>query len=310
MVAAALLQPQSGEGMTYTESFTSMALLQDGTFVVMGFMFSNLPFASGKGGCSLTVVRPGQPDWRAQSKVDAEHWYAAPSPVPTLMVGDCRMTASSTGLQVDVELEGTTALLHLDAPAKEVLPPSEPVRVEGRWYASSILVPFANAELTLAQPGKPVETLHGMGYADHSRSTALPPQLARGWIRFRGHSGRCGAVLQVRLPPGADSLGSGYLWQEGAAAPQALDNLKIGLPVADLPAARVQLSWQIEGATWSLRAQKRLRRSEPVRDAGFLGRLASHWVGDILNETFYATLEGPGSCGPVPGVLEVEHIKP
>ncbi|HET6347315.1 MAG TPA: hypothetical protein VFH51_20450, partial [Myxococcota bacterium] len=153
----------------------------------------------------------------------------------------------------------------------------------------------------------PPLALRGFGYADHSRSTTLPAELARGWLRFRGFAAGCSTLFLARLPPGEGPL-QGYLWRDGAAAPRPVAGLTANLPPEDAPPSAVVVQVQGKDTTFTLRGRRLLYRDAPLEGYGLAGKILGAYIGRAVTQTYEAVLEQAGACGRIPGILEVDHI--
>jgi hypothetical protein len=292
---------------SYAETYTTIATLDDGTYIQAQLVVSNLSLGRERGACRVLLVRPGQVPWTVAETVEREAWATATWPTPSLRVGPCRAATTRQGTTVDLQLGGTSVLISLARRAEGVVPPGHPVHVDDAFYESEILVPFAPAEVVLARGSDPSESLRGFGYADHSRSTTLPGDLARGWLRFRGFGAGCSTLFLARLPPGAGAL-QGYIWRDGAPAPRALSGLVANLPPEDAAPGAVVVQVQGKDTAFTLRGRRLLYRDAPLEGYGFAGRLLGAYIGRAVTQTYEAVLEQAGPCGRVPGILEVDHI--
>ena len=302
---AEVLQPHPLDSKRYFESTTAMTLLEDGTYVQALVAVSNIGLGNGEGACRVLLARPhGEPSSWSKS-VDAGKWLFAAKPVPTLHMGPCQLSATASGLQLDAGLDGLQVSMTLQRPAQPVTPPGLPLKLVEGVYESQVLVPFAPAEVVLVQGDGAPQTLHGFGYAEHARSTALPKHMGAGALRFRGFAPGCSTLFYARFVDGALS---GYVWREGETQPRALTGWQMNLPPVDAPANAVQVRAQDKaGQVWKVQARRRWFRNAPLEDYGVLGKMVGAWMGSVVNETFAADLDAGGTCTHVPGILEIDH---
>ena len=68
--------------------------------------------------------------------------------------------------------------------------------------------------MKISAPGAPRGKLKGNAYMDHTRSTALVPDLAKRWVRFRGLKGELPTLIQIRNPPRGGKA-RGWRWTKG-----------------------------------------------------------------------------------------------
>lgn len=297
------LEPAVVGQESYAETFTAIADLQDGTYLQIQLMISNVGWGDQHGICRMLVVPPRGKAWTRAHKVSHRHWRYQATPVPQLTVGSCTITGARAVI-IDAGLDGGHLRLRLDAPLVSVLPPGHEVRVGSDSYCSDILVPRAPAEATLSLPGEEPRVLTGFGYADHSRSTTRPRDLGPLWVRFRGLGGSCSTLLLARLPGGA-APAEGWVWPASSQAPQALQAVRLRVPREPAPGNQVLV--ETAAGVYTLEPLARLFRYAPVEEHGMLGSIISSFVGNPVTITYRAVLSG-GSCGPVPGILEVTHV--
>ncbi len=304
--AAGLLEPTLLEPRSYAESFTFVADLDDGTYVQAQLAITNVGLTSGRGACRAVVVAPGRDPWRAARVVDRDDWRYDAAPSPVLAVGPCRATATADALSIEARLEDGSVAVTLRRAARRVAPPDHEVRTSSGFYDVELLVPWAAAEVTLAVPGAPARVASGRGYADHSRSTTMPGDLARGWVRFRALGGDCPALLLLRLPPGGGPA-RGWLWQgDTEADPRPIEG-RVALPDPDRPGSSFDLG--IGELALRLWPRALLVRSAPAEEFGVLGRLVSAWIGLDVTTTHRTTIEGLPGCGRTDGILELSAIR-
>lgn len=304
---------------TYGETFTAVADLEGGAYVQVSLTISNLGPGDAHALCRFLVIEPRMKPWLAADRFDRAQWHADDGPAPRLIIGPCSATAGKT-LDITAALDGGQIHLVLDAPPSPVEPPEHRLPIGESFYESEILVPWARATLVVSRPGQPPRRLSGAGYADHSRSTALPSKIGRLWIRFRA-LGTPGALVLVRYPPQGEPRG--YAWSRGAAQPEALRHVKIGRrdPKAaraggdaarrgddetnPAPEWRVLLETQPH-ATWKIGSKDLIYRDAPVESHGLIGPLLKSLIGNPVTYTYHAELEITGSKQPIPGILEAE----
>jgi hypothetical protein len=313
-----LLAPTAADSKTYTESFTTLALLADGTYVHTSLMISNIGLHNGRAVCRARISQKDGTAALYESFADAGDWHHIPATATapeSLHVGACTATARSGSYVLEANFAEAQLRMTLAQAPRAVVPPGHPVRVGDAFYESSILVPFASAQGTLRQGSGPQRTWTGSGYADHSRSTTLPKDLGYGWLRFRGLSAAGSRLLLVRYVAPAQGAHSpvlkAYLWRQGEARPQALRDPHIALPAAGTEAAALKVT-VFDGAhrLMTLRASRALLREAPLEAYGLMGRLVGSVIGAVQTETYAATAVEEAAAGgtrALPGILEVDH---
>ncbi len=297
-----LPEPKLEDAESYSEAFTTIVDLDDGTYVQVQLALSNLGSGDGHGVCRILIVPRGKPAWTAALDFKREEWLFTRDPNDALIVGTCQASVTGDVLLVSAELNGASVHLSLAARVAPVAPPGNHVTTHGSFYTWEILVPWAEASARLAWPGAVGRTVSGHGYADHSRSTLLPAKLARGWLRFRGLQNDCGMLFLARLPPKRGDAVA-WLWPRGADRPQDL-----GPTRAELGNARDKTPILVKAGAVSLtfRPESQLYRHAPVEEYT-LGRMIGFFVGSPVTTTYRATVEG-GPCAPLAGILEVTQV--
>ena len=302
-----LLEPELLDRETFTETFTAIADLQDGTYVQAQVAVTNAGPGDGKGACRVLVVRPGAAPWTAAVELDRSDWGFSARPVPTLRMGTCRWSAGDT-LEATAAVGGGRVAITLQSRARRVRPPDHRVAAGDDFYRSELLVPWAPARAELVLPGQPPLLVSGHGYADHSRATALPGEVATRWVRFRALDVSRSFLLLARFPPGGGPP-KGWTWRQGEPAPTPLGTLRLDRTggTERAPAWRVQL----EGPTGPrvVETAAPSYRYDPVGEHGLLGRLVGALVGRPITWTYRATMTPGSGAEPLPGILEVTVVE-
>ena len=97
---------------TYAETFTAVASLEDGSFVLLQLLFTNAGIGSNRGGCRALWVPPGQSSINTSQNVDRDEWsYDAGA--SQLTVGDCLLRSTESGVQFTANLPELSADLTL-----------------------------------------------------------------------------------------------------------------------------------------------------------------------------------------------------
>lgn len=291
--------PSPTDDETYGESFTIISELNDHTYLLFQFLFSNAGMGDRKAACRL-MLRPHTGSLEQYGiRFEEEDWrYVAVE--NRLQVGDCSLSGDATGTKFHIRLDGIEATLRMKAPARSV----EPVpTVKGKWgfYGQDVLTPWAKTSVTLQKQGQKAWTRHGWGYFDHTRSEALLPKVASNWVRFRGFYEGIPLVLQARFAPDG-TLGDAWMWRQDAPRPERIVEAK--RLHADTP------TWELKSAKHTLRVQTGplLYVYEPTKSYGLLGRLARPFVGNPKTHTYRAVMQSD-SLGSVRGTVEWSQIE-
>jgi hypothetical protein len=296
--AAGLLEPRLEAREKYGETFTFVADLDDGTYVHLQLAVSNLGRGDGKGACRALVVEPDGHSWSTASTTASDGWSYSATPVTRLDVGECQATAQDS-LTVDVTFGDGRASLSFRNGVHRTQPPDNLVRdgEDSYWY--EILVPWTTTHAVLRLPGQPEREANGRGYADHSRTTMLPRQLARSWVRYRGLGEGRPELMLARLPPG-DGPWQGWHWNIGDAGPSVLTHLDL----AETSGGWSATATAADGDSVVYETTKLLSRFAPLSEHAVLQELARPIVGNPVTLTWRARARrGADVLGE--GIMEV-----
>ncbi len=303
MPAAALaahpLELRLDSAESFSQSFTVIADLEDGTYVQIQLGISNLGFGDGKGVCRVLVVEPGQKPWTAAEKVDRDEWLFTTKPVPQLRIGTCTAW-SGRFLQINTLLDSGVVRLKLESRLSALRPTGSPLESGDDFYDYEILAPFGRAEVELVLPGRKPRLLKGFGYADRSRGTMLPKKQARLWVRFRALATKDALLILGRFPSGGGKP-IAWVWKQAEATPQIL---------ADFSAEpHGSNHWIITSGGMRIESRRLLYRYAPAEQYGFLGVMARLLVGNPITRTYRAELTMPGLEQPLSGILEISNVE-
>jgi hypothetical protein len=301
---APVLLPRLAHGSNYGESFTFVADLADGTYVQVSLSFTNLGPGPTKGICRAVVASAGRPAWKASERVGRKEWSYQATPEERLGVGTCSVTHGQSATLVQADLEGGRVRLSIAAPLESQVPPGALVTVGPDHYRTEILLYRAPVEAAIALPGQAARSVSGFAYADHSRSTVQPKDLAARWIRFRGLRGDRGLLVLGRE---SHENEFGPLWsydQSGRWQEYATFRLERS-GTADAPAFRIHVLGGNGGI--EIRSGALLLRDAPVEELGLLGKMVGPFVGSPVTYVYRARASKNG--GPeIEGILEVELV--
>lgn len=301
-----VLEPVPEPTETWSESFTFLADAEDGSYVWIQLSFTNLGPGTGNGSCRVLVSRPDAPAFTASSRGGRGDWryVGAYARYPErLVVARGRCTAQGGEYpRVRATLDGRAVEIRFAQPFLPLAPPGAAITLDSGRYSSEVLSPFGAVEVALSgqgwgEGGSP-ERLRGGGFADHSRSTVTPPQLAARWVRFRALRATPRTHLLGREAPDG-TFGPVYAWEEGQE-PRSLVRFAL-----ERTGTNTATSWRadVPGAG-VLRTTSLLHRSAPVQELGALGVLVRPIVGSPVTYTYRAVLERRDGH-PLPGVMEV-----
>ena len=120
--AASLLKPKLLDSESYGETWTAIADLEDGGYVLLQYVFTNAGMGDGKGACRVLVVPPGKKGQNAAARVDRDEWsYDAGK--KSLKVGDCTLSSRGGRTTFSARAERLSVRLTLREGLKRVRPP-------------------------------------------------------------------------------------------------------------------------------------------------------------------------------------------
>jgi hypothetical protein len=300
--ASVALRPLVATRGSYGESFTFIADLDDGTYLQLAFGLTNLGPGSVKGVCRAMVVPPEGNPWRASTRVGRDGWSWNESAEERLSIGPCSVSAGPAGTGVEVPLEGGSVRLVFADRATRRSPADSSVAIGGDWYRTEILLYRTAVTGTLALPGAVPRAVTGAGYADHTRSTIKPRDLAERWVRFRSLRGDRGLLLLGRR--GHDGSFTPVWSCDPPDHCRHYPSFAVDRS-GDRNAPVFQVALGAEGDPLEIRSQRLLYRDAPVEQLGVLGRLVAPFVGAPVTYVYRARLAGNGGA-PMDGILEVE----
>jgi len=297
-VASPVLKPTPLGDESYAETYTAVASLEDGSFILMQLLFTNAGFGDRKGACRALWVPPGRPGINANANVDRNDWsYNATQ--DRLTVGPCELSASSGGTRFSANLSDLSVTLTMQSKARSVRPPGHRIAVGDDFHESDIVVARADATVTLKAGAKTLKQ-NGAAHLDHSRSNTLLPKAASCWMRFRGFWGAAPALVQVRIPPQGNTP-QAWTWPVASPSPStaSASSVQVGKTAKGLPSLTV--------GDYALEATSKVYRYRPTEAYGALGRLAAPLIGDPTTTTYQAQGTGPGGQ-EISGILETLEV--
>lgn len=297
--AGSVLEPQRLSDEAYGETYTAVAALDDGGFVLLQLLFTNAGFGNDRSSCrALWVPKGGEGLNRSEN---AGSWSYDPGS-DTLTVGTCTLGASQGGLRFAATVDDLTITLQTKQPRQPTKPPGHRVDVKSNFYEADIVVPRADATIEVSAPGS-THSGAGVVHIDHSRSNTLLPRVADCWMRFRGFTGAPPALLQLRVPPGSDAP-EAWAWPLDEAAPTEA----VGVQLGTTSSGQHQLTLQSAAGTYAVTPTSQIYRYRPTEAYGVMGKLASPWIGDPTTTTYAARATDPSGAA-LTGILEVSEIK-
>ncbi|MEE2755454.1 MAG: hypothetical protein VYA30_02280 [Myxococcota bacterium] len=294
---AQVLKPRPINAEAYGESYTAIAHMTDGTYLLIQYVFTNAGWGDRKAACRILHVPNGSKGTNEAARFDKDKWsYSANG--NQLNVGSCFLTSSAGETTFHAKTESMSATLKLSAPSVATRAPGHKITVDDdEFYQSEILIPWtaARAEITTSA-GK--RSVSGHGYLDHSRSNTRLPKVAQQWVRFRGFVGADQVLIEYKKD--ADGKPTGWIWKKSVGKPKAV-------PQSAYDVKKFGSGLKLATAVGTIKTQKTLYAYRPAKEWGLLGKMAKPWVGDPITTTYAATLVNQDGTS-ISGILEYVKI--
>lgn len=298
-------RPQMEGAEAFVEQFTAMASLDDGTFIQLQLGVSNIGMGDGKGGCRILVFPASGKPWLEDEQYGEDRWQYTAEPLPMFSVPRC-YARGGAAVEYYAAIGDGLVRITLAASHRSVRPPGGRLTKEERFYEKEIIVPWAHARVELQMPGGQKRVHHGWGYADHSRSTTMPSDIARQWVRFRSFNDGNTILLVARFPPDEGAV-VGWVWRQPQEAPTAILSLAL-TPLRGTKAPSWQIDVRTEKRVLLVRSGRLLYRHAPVEEMGLIGHLVRAIAGNPVTYTLRASLTEAGVAAPFEGILEVSNV--
>ena len=286
-------QPMFTDDESFSESFTAVADLKDGTYILLQLLFSNAGFGDYKGACRVLVVPKGSKGYNTSVHVGSKEWTADAKKVT---VDSCTLQTEGATVSFIAKAENISANLKINSALTDLRFPESKIEKNG-FYEQDIWITSATTSATYTTPEGTKNTT-GYVYLDHGRSNLLLPNVAKQWVRFRGFYGEEPILLQIRVPP-KDSARGWYLYK----------NQISNLSASDVIISRGGL--QIQGIHDAKITSQGLRFVyKPIEAYGAAGSIAKAFIGNPTTNTYSATLTGTldGKKIQVRGILEESYV--
>ena len=285
---------------TYSEVYTAIADLDDGTYALLQLLFTNAGLGDGKATCRALVVEKGDKGINHFVDMDRDEWSYDPTG-DALSAGPCVLEKSQTGIAFHAVINGMSLRIGFDGSPRVRKPPHSRIVDGSSFHQTEIFLPWASVTATWQLPGKAQKTSVGMGYLDHVRSNMLVKHTAKQWIRFRGYQGGDPVLLQLRyLPKGGIE---GWVWRRGQPAAVSVDPASVQTRVSS-EGLEVIVS---DGAgQFTLRSGSTLFRYRPVEQHPY-GKFMKPVLGNPETITYRSSADF-GEGGELRGTMEVSSF--
>jgi len=299
----ALLAPVIDDDEYYSETFTVFADLKNGAYVYGQIGISNIGPGNRRGICRMLIVEADKASLDQSIIVDSDEWFFDHQPEQRLQVKNCKLTHSSNqeSLEFFGIMDGVKISILLDRTPEKHQVPFNQIHTKSGYYLSDILVPWATASVNYEVAGQKVWA-SGYGYADHSRSTLLPAQIAHQWLRFRGLNGEHSLLFLARQAEAKTSF-DGWVWSQMEEAASVLQSVAL----FETSHRHWHIDIRDDKVRYKIETETRLLRYAPLEDQGFLVKVLSYAIGNPVTYTYRAVLTLPDGKR-IPGILEIARI--
>ncbi len=300
--ASPLLRPQLDSDEFYSETFSLFSDLGNGVYLYSQIGLTNIGPGDKKGLCHLLIVRPGHVPIHESVIVEQEEWSYNDT-TESLKVAQCslRLAENTRRMIFFGRIDKASIQIEFSRSPQKFLMPNSQVEQESGYYRPEIYIPWSTTTAKYVTENETSALMQGNGYADHSRTTLLPAQLASQWIRFRGIAGNEATLMLARFPPKAGDA-EGWVWHRSGVA-QPLLALKINRGVVT-----DEKSWSIsfmdQTGKMEILSSQLLYRHAPLEEKGFLKKIVASIIGNPVTRTYRASLRKANGVS-FSGILEV-----
>ncbi|MEC9466113.1 MAG: hypothetical protein VX834_10030 [Myxococcota bacterium] len=280
------LEPRPISAERWTESFTVIADLEGDVYLKVQALVTNVGVGDGKAVCRVLVTRPGREPLRLSQKAGDDWQFDARS--ETLRVGRCALSNAVDGLRVHAVFDELSLDLYYAARAKRHQVPDGFLSNGDAFYEYDVQLPWASVSANLTE-GHAKATVRGFGFVDHSRSTAMPRDIAYRWFRFLGLNDGHSSMFRVRT----DALGhheKGWWWEQGDPLPRLGKPSVVGF--SDVPeGADFRFTIHDGKVVYEVHVDELLLRQAPLEELGLMGKMIQPWLGRPETRTYRARVK-------------------
>lgn len=270
---------------SYAETLTLSTALETGAYLLVQAMLTNGGIGDEKPGCRILFVSSSG---KAINQVNRDGDWSNLNERGKLSISSCALIARGDGLTWTAQTDDLSVDLSLKGAVKRVKTPRGNLTERGGFFESSVLSPFAEITAKIKAPKEGLILARGRGTLVHTRSTLLPPDVAKRWLKIYVYPSSSSSSLPLLIELKQSDRGdiSGWYWEGGETSPKALtpDEVK---PLEGWMRGdhATMTSIKLGGSTLHFKRGPLLFTYEPVRQYGMMGRLAKRWIGDPLNKT-------------------------
>lgn len=291
----------------YVERFTVSANMANGTYALIQMQIYNAGMGDAKAECRVLVAPPETESWQRTAKLGPGQWTYGHDPYPLLRAGDCYIRGGEA-LEAHAALDGARVTITVQAKPQTLRLRGNRIRVageDGAFYEKAILVPWAPARLDIRFPTGKRKTLHGLGYSDRARSTALPYEIAKRWLRVRALAEERSLLLQARFGPD-DGEATGWVWRQEVDAPAAVTAVTLEAFKVD-DGMRWKAQATTDDGTYRINLGKEIDRYSPMEELGIMGYALKSLIGNPTTHTFRAQVMRIEDGRAWPAIVEVHN---
>ena len=283
---ARALEPRPISAERWTESFSLLADLTSGAYIKVNAVVTNVGIGDGKAACSMVVTRPGHEPLRVSHEAGDDWNFDETS--ETLKVGGCALSNTPQGLRVRAVFGDVRAELEYAARVKRHPVPDGFLSNGESFYEYDVQLPWSTVKARLFEKDVKVE-MRGFGFVDHSRSTAMPRDLAYRWFRFLGLNQGESLMFRVRIDESGEHC-MGWWWRQEDPGPTKGAPSVMGL--TSVPEGGGFAFTINDGkVVYEVQVEELLLRHAPIEELGFLGKMIRPWLGRPETRTYRAQIK-------------------
>jgi len=293
--AGPILLPDMTNEEQFGETYTMVADLSDGSFLLFQILFSNVGFGDGGGGCRLMYVPKGKDGINRKEQFSSSEWTYTES-TKELKAGTCSIREYN-GVRFSAEVDDIKVDLQTEGSLRKYKFPGEKSRTGDQFYQSEILLNNTSIEGTVSADGQQ-KRVSGRAYMDHNRSNIILKDVGTLWVRYRGFYGADPMLFQVYKDLSGEKIA--WLWENEEASPKIAP---YSIQLKDVNHSNIYVTvGDIE-----IQSTAQLFVFRPMENYGMLGSLAKGIIGDFSTVTFDARASQQGEVISE-GILEVTFI--
>jgi hypothetical protein len=307
-----VLAPQFRHSKSFAQVYLLTALCDDTTFIQMRFVLTNLGLTDRNAGCNLLILHKSRPSCSWNRKYSHNEWSYTEAPTQKLTMGANRLQVQDSQTAVTAGDGQTRASVTFDRGPCPVVPHNVSCGSPARFFDYTLLLGWTRMQAVVETPGRPPRILHGYGLLERQISTALPTDICRGWLTFRGYVGANACFhANLRLPRSDRAAARGCVWKSAAGGPCAVDGLPIE-PAAMRADPHHMSAHPIAPADRSFIIEPRtlLFRYALIDELGPVwGAIVKLVIGSPVTYYYEAQARLAADAPAVPGVLEFMRIE-